>query len=291
MATDGKCFFPNGLQATGNSPCNVHATNSVCCAGGIGSSCLANGLCRNGDGHQIRGACTNSNWDGCLDICLAASTGGTDVISCQNSTNTDTSFCCDHVSLCCDSGIGRFDLLPRESFISATWNSASTQFVVISAVSSTVATTNSRSTVRTSLASLITTSTLQLSSERSQTPAFTSSDSTTIAAGISTSSATGTASVSRGPFLSVGAKAGIGVGVIAGVFVAALVGYLMWRLRAVNVALIKENVPSKLDQPDLQLQQAEITANKPGLSYNQMHAVPISELDSTTNYRQLELPT
>ncbi|KAK1987079.1 hypothetical protein LZ30DRAFT_703533, partial [Colletotrichum cereale] len=60
-----------------------------------------------------------------------AMTGGTDLISCSNVTGIGTSYCCDHAANCCNSGIGRFDILPAEPQVWATWNRESTRFVVV----------------------------------------------------------------------------------------------------------------------------------------------------------------
>jgi hypothetical protein len=40
------CYFPDGIQATDNTPCYKNGTVSVCC--GPGFTCLSNGLCQQG---------------------------------------------------------------------------------------------------------------------------------------------------------------------------------------------------------------------------------------------------
>lgn len=55
------CYYPDGIQATDNTPCNQNANASVgvCC--GPGFTCLSNGLCQQGQ-YLFRGTCTDSTW-------------------------------------------------------------------------------------------------------------------------------------------------------------------------------------------------------------------------------------
>ncbi|KAL6917525.1 hypothetical protein FSST1_009020 [Fusarium sambucinum] len=71
-------------------------------------------LCIGADGNTLRGSCTDKNWASpeCAMYCLGADRGGTDLILCLNVTGSDTSFCCDHNPGCCNSGVGRFAVLP-----------------------------------------------------------------------------------------------------------------------------------------------------------------------------------
>ena len=45
-----------------------------------------------------------------LNRTLVTLTGGINVISCENVTESNLDFCCDHTDGCCDSGIGRFQV-------------------------------------------------------------------------------------------------------------------------------------------------------------------------------------
>ncbi|KAH6605409.1 hypothetical protein Trco_007116, partial [Trichoderma cornu-damae] len=114
-ATLGKCYYPDGSPSLSDFPCDPNAKNSPCC-GGPGTVCLSNGLCQGSGENVIRGSCSDQSWTSplCANYCLAADSGGTDLISCYNVTNTDTSYCCDHTSYCCDSGVGRFNVLPEK---------------------------------------------------------------------------------------------------------------------------------------------------------------------------------
>ena len=67
------CYFPDGSEAVGNSPCNEAAPQSHCC--GSTDMCLSNGYCF-GHGNSfvnriIRESCTDQSWDdpACLQHC------------------------------------------------------------------------------------------------------------------------------------------------------------------------------------------------------------------------------
>lgn len=139
------CYNPDGTFAEGNFPCFLGQEQSPCCGGN--TICTGSGLCKppdsTGVSNLIRGTCTDRNWESpeCPLYCMgmaplsdASSTvfvialcpfallsvtdiywshpgsraGGNNVISCQNVTESDHDFCCDHEAFCCDSGIGRF---------------------------------------------------------------------------------------------------------------------------------------------------------------------------------------
>jgi hypothetical protein len=70
-----KCYYPNGLEAANDHPCDPSDTNSACCGGGLGAVCLTNKLCRSPDGNTIRGSCTDKSWASadCPQYCLGAS--------------------------------------------------------------------------------------------------------------------------------------------------------------------------------------------------------------------------
>ncbi|KAK8131191.1 hypothetical protein PG984_007629 [Apiospora sp. TS-2023a] len=127
---DAKCFYPKGETATGDAPCNPKLETSACCGGGFGMVCLDNGLCLGPSCNIIRGSCTDANWGaGCSRLCLGDSMGGPDLISCANATGSDETYCCDHLSNCCDTGVGRFNMQrPRPT---ASWNTQASRFDLI----------------------------------------------------------------------------------------------------------------------------------------------------------------
>ncbi|KAK8066223.1 hypothetical protein PG997_012970 [Apiospora hydei] len=143
-----KCFYPEGQDAAGDAPCNPELDTSPCCGGGYGMVCLENGLCLGPKTNIVRGSCTDANWGpGCSRLCLAnnsinkgGSMGGPDLISCANSTGNEGSYCCDHLSNCCDTGVGRFQIQrPRPT---ASWNTQASRFELVaqSSTSSSAAT-------------------------------------------------------------------------------------------------------------------------------------------------------
>ncbi|KAG8671799.1 hypothetical protein FPOAC2_05157 [Fusarium poae] len=212
-----KCYYPNGIEAN-DFPCDPDAKNSVCCGGGLGTVCLSNKLCIGADGNTLRGSCTDKNWASpeCAMYCLGADRGGTDLISCSNVTGSDTSFCCDHNPGCCNSGVGRFAVLPSNPKVWATWDRRATKYTVVGTVfideatsTPAPATSDASSLVTSASTYVTTTSEASASSSASNTPA--SADEP---AGISTS-----------------AKAGIGAGVGVGAVLAMTVVYLLWRIR------------------------------------------------------------
>lgn len=128
------------------------------------------------------------------------------MVSCSNVTDSDTSYCCATEAGCCDSGVGRFELLPSNPRVTATWNSASFRFVAV-ATSSSSATSQaftSSATPGVLSSSTASTSTLEPSDQltESSTPPS---------------------------VLPASAKAGIGVGIgLAGVNFAGL-AYILWK--------------------------------------------------------------
>ncbi|OPB45503.1 hypothetical protein A0O28_0077130 [Trichoderma guizhouense] len=200
-----QCYYPNGSPSS-DFPCDPSAKQSACCGGGLGAACLSNKLCQSNDGNIIRGSCSDKNWNSpeCANFCLSADTGGTDLISCSNVTNTDTSYCCDHTNGCCNSGAGRFNVLPKNPQVWATWDNGATVYKVVGTVFTGAPSTTSRAPTR-----------------------ATSTTTTTSAA--PTNSSPSQSDQSSG--LSSGAKAGIGVGVAVGVLLIAVVAFLIWKLR------------------------------------------------------------
>ncbi|KAK4250208.1 hypothetical protein C7999DRAFT_11997 [Corynascus novoguineensis] len=134
FAADKKCYFPSGLEAKDDYPCDPDAEDSACCGRGPGVACSTNKLCVTTDGSSIRGSCTDKNWDSpeCPKFCMGAIYGGHDLISCSNVTKTDTSYCCDRArGFCCDDGVGRFEVLPPRPQLWALWDVEATAYVVV----------------------------------------------------------------------------------------------------------------------------------------------------------------
>ncbi|KAF4943916.1 hypothetical protein FGADI_13087 [Fusarium gaditjirri] len=182
-----KCYYPNGLEAE-DHPCDPNAKQSVCCSGGLGTLYL---------------------------LFPGADTGGTDLISCSNITNSDTSYCCDHNTNCCNSGVGRFNVLPSDPEVWATWNRKATRYDVVGTMFSGQSTTETAS------------ATTEVTSSTTSASSTTTSD-----ASIPSSSVSNTPEPSETPAgLSTGAKAGIGAGVGVGAIMAVAVKYLFWKMR------------------------------------------------------------
>lgn len=152
-----------------------------------------------------------------------ASTGGTDLISCSNVTRTDTSYCCDHQAFCCDTGVARFDVLPSNPQVWATYDARSSRFLV----QPTTTSSSSTASILPSILSAATTTT---------TTASTSTNPSSTAAAAASSSTqqpqpTTTSSSSTAAGLPVAAQAGIGVGAGVLAVLLAAVTYLLWKLR------------------------------------------------------------
>jgi hypothetical protein len=66
------CYYPNGLEAEGDSPCDPDNEHSACCGQSLGSACLSNKLCRAPNGNVVRGSCTDRDWASpdCPQYCL-----------------------------------------------------------------------------------------------------------------------------------------------------------------------------------------------------------------------------
>jgi hypothetical protein len=159
-----------------------------------------------------------------------ANKGGNDLISCQNVTNTDTSYCCDgHRDFCCDSGVARFDVLPSNPQIWATWNVAATSFIVVNKAQASSTPSSSLSSSATTVPTQTATS---LTSE--QPPSTTT---TYARENPSQSSQSSQAEPNQSPSgLSTAVQAGIGAGVGVVVILIAAIGFLVWKLRRTKKA-------------------------------------------------------
>ncbi|ETS75657.1 hypothetical protein PFICI_12601 [Pestalotiopsis fici W106-1] len=252
------CYYPNGLLAKDDTPCDPDATTgSPCCGAGIGGVCLSNGLCQGGNGNVVRGSCTDSDWgDGCPHYCLGASTGGTDLISCSNVTGTDTSYCCDHTSFCCDTGVSRFTVLPSNPTTSATWNPSSSIYVVVASKSSSTTSTTSTGS---------TTTTTTGTSQGETTPSSSGSNSSSTAE----TSGTGAAVASGSTGLSSGAAAGIGVGGGVAVIIIACIAFF----------LIRSHRKRKRQPQGLAMRDQVDQQNEPPLMTEHYHPKPVEAPD------------
>ncbi|GAW22810.1 hypothetical protein ANO14919_123530 [Xylariales sp. No.14919] len=251
-AAASKCFYPDGSEATGDSPCNPDAEVSACCGSSSDSTCLSNSLCEDGSGRVIRGSCSDQSWSdpACPRYCLGklwplissdpktwvsafvvvsdptcsrlgSKTGGEDLIPCNNVTKDNVSYCCnDGIENCCNSGDGRFEVLPYPTSAIATWNSGATQFMILPGVeTSTTSSTSSSSTV-------------------SSTKTVLASSTISLAPTTPLSSPSAVPDTSKGDSeLSTGAKIGIGVGVAGGVVLGALLAHLFWKVHKTQDAL------------------------------------------------------
>lgn len=103
------CYYPNGNEASGDTPCNSDASASACC--GFGYSCLSNTICLRTslatDGQNgvtyVRGSCTDQSWTSglCPNFCDNASApykddvaGGQSMGKCENEA-ADIYYCGD----------------------------------------------------------------------------------------------------------------------------------------------------------------------------------------------------
>jgi hypothetical protein len=214
-------------------PCDPDAEDSVCCGSGLGSACLSNRLCQGGNGNLIRGTCTDKSWDSpeCSKTCIGPILGP-DLISCSNVTGSSTSYCCDHSEDCCDTGTGRFSVLPENPREWAVYNRASRRFVVVGTTYDGNESTSSQRTSSTATTIRSETQSIQPESSSAivQTTGTTSQPTTSTSTEPDPDSATSTAPPSKPrPGLSTAGIAGIAVGVgIA--FIALLVAaYLVGR--------------------------------------------------------------
>lgn len=195
--------------------------------------------------------CCSINAETNLVLCPGGAGGGTDLISCSNVTGTDTAYCCDHTNGCCDSGVGRFSVLPSNPVTSATWNQASTAYVVV-ATSSSSTSVSSMPTSSTGSSSASETSTSNPSSAAVSTTTGTSASS-------SSSAATGSASESTSG-LSGSAAAGIGAG--AGVGALSLGVGVFFAFRAWKRKKAAGETKSNLDHASSSSRRHEVPMDK-----------------------------
>ncbi|KAK2006926.1 hypothetical protein LZ32DRAFT_71404 [Colletotrichum eremochloae] len=167
---------------------------------------------------------------------MNAITGGTDLISCSNVTGIGTSYCCDHAANCCNSGVGRFDILPPEPQVWATWNRESTRFVVVLQTSSERSSSTSAFPAATSSGMTLTSASSVLSALEPVIPSPTRGH---VLTSMEPTAKPGTTqdNTSEGPGLSTAAKAGIGAGAGAGVVLLVVIVFLLRKVRSQKKAL------------------------------------------------------
>jgi hypothetical protein len=156
------------------------------------------------------------------------------LISCSNVTDTDTSYCCDHTDKCCDSGVGRFEVLPSKAQTWATWNTASTQYVVVKTFADASTSTSLSTLASTTSASSIT----SISTTTSQT-AVPTAEETEVPVGLTTA-----------------AQAGIGVGAAVGALLIAAIVFLLWKMRK-NKKMMMQQQDQETRQPTYQYPYAQ----------------------------------
>ena len=148
------------------------------------------------------------------NVITEASTGGTDIISCANVTNSNLDFCCDHTTDCCDTGVGRFRLPDAGVALTTIAPSASTATRLPS----------------------------------SSSPASTTTSVTAVPA----AKTPGTAPAkSKHSGISSGAKAGIAVGVVLAAVIIAALSILLWRARRKNAPHGEPVEPVSSEKPEL----------------------------------------
>ncbi|RYP72589.1 hypothetical protein DL771_004084 [Monosporascus sp. 5C6A] len=207
------------------------------------------------------------------------STGGVDIgpdlVSCSNVTNDATSYCCDHTGRCCDSGVGRFTVLPAIPTTTATWDRLLTRFVAIATPSSSA---TSQSTSTTSQSTTTTSqSTTTTSSSSGETSPSSTTSSTSVAPNAPSQSPLATSTT-----LSTGAQAGIGIGAGVGAILIAALIYVLWKLRKTEKALSRNR-----------LNETEYASNNLGsqpVKYGP-YVGPPQELDARDNIYIPELGT
>ncbi|KAK4197162.1 hypothetical protein QBC40DRAFT_107950 [Triangularia verruculosa] len=297
-----KCYYPDGREATSDSPCGPDTEDSMCCFKGSphGLACLANKMCESPDGKIIRGSCTDRTWSSpaCANVCRSVDWGGANLISCSNVTNKDTSYCCEKTEKanCCDSGVGRLELQPPQPITLALWDGSNRVYTAVSQVS-TSSSTSTSTTLSTSSSDPTTSTTSSAVSAKETGPG--SSD-----AEEGPTRAPEQASSSSSGGLPVAAQAGIGVGVAAVVVLLAVIAWLLWKLNKTKQAL-PTATPSLMDpytQPSpyvqewhKQQQQRDIGELRTGRDWDQHQGLqPSAELPHHSPYgppQSAELPT
>lgn len=163
---------------------------------------------------------------------IGSDRGGTDLESCEYVTDRDTDYCCVHApgaGSCCETGNGRFKVLPESPGIWARW--VGDRYSVVGSVieydtTSSEVVTSTRTTSRSSTSTASETKTMSTTSAAVGPP--------------DTSDESGdNSNDSDGDGLSIGAKAGIGVGAGVGVLLLLAViwlGYKHYQHRKAAVA-------------------------------------------------------
>ncbi len=161
---------------------------------------------------------------------------------------------------CCDSGDGRFSVLPPNPTTSAIWNDSLTQYVVVS---------TSTSSASTYYTTITTSTTAPASTQLVVSPETLSEESS-----------------GNSLELSKSAKAGIGAGVGVGAILVLALSYLIWRLRMTK-ALLAHNQADEPVQPALPITTTHKDTSDP--ANQQSHGEELGELGGSTNPPPQEL--
>lgn len=159
---------------------------------------------------------------------------GMDLVSCSNVTHVDTSYCCATQMGCCDSGVGRFEVLPAQPNTWAVWDSSKTLYSVVTPLPT--SSSSSSSAISTSSATSSAASTTG-SASRSETSATDTSGASRLSTQTgppeqaATNSNTPTTGASQSSGLSTAAQAGIGAGAAVGALLVAAVAYMWWKMQ------------------------------------------------------------
>lgn len=156
------------------------------------------------------------------------------MVSCSNVTNTDTSYCCEGVSECCDSRVGLMNIQPPNPGIWAAWDADSDGYVVrapLSTASSTSSSTSTSTSTTSTTEEAETPTTSTAGTTGNATPTDTASgQSPDDQSDRSTNSGNEASAASTGG-LSTGAQAGIGVGAAAGAILLAALAFVFWKYK------------------------------------------------------------
>ncbi|KAI6085028.1 hypothetical protein F4821DRAFT_261392 [Hypoxylon rubiginosum] len=165
---------------------------------------------------------------------------------------------------CCDSGVGRFDVLPSNPITTATWNVAKSQFVVIATSTSSSTTSSSPSTSSSVTSSISTSSSTSISSPTTSNPSL-------LPTSQPVTSNTAASTTSTG--LSMGEKVGIGVGVGLGSLLLAVLTYVIWLLRKKSNAAQQQSSQESLagQQPAMAYEYPKWASPPQELSNEQMN--------------------
>jgi hypothetical protein len=196
--------------------------------------------------------------------------------SCANVTGSDTSVCCDHTPGCCDTGEGRFELLPSNPQPFAVWDETESRFVKVSSTTTSTSTTSATSSTS-ATGSETTLPPTQATTNGSLPPQPSNQDPDQ------------DSNQPESPGLSVGVQAGIGVGVsIVGILLG-VIAWLLWKLYQSKKATNHHHQPGPQDGYHYETQEYPPTASESLYmeSVPQEMFTPPSELYTDPPYSEL----